>query len=176
MGKKRRATINSNPGEDPEQGRIRAWWGRQKQKVSDKVEDALDKATAEAQRKYYPRWMAGSGTNNPKYIKWDDPQISLECKLCDPRNLKLIRGGKNRDKFFMICSEEEIDVYLNKTDANGHKYTDLESPHVLRDTIGGIKEHIRQARKKKGGDITPEEEEALNSLLADDEEGDNGTS
>ena len=168
MGKKHRARIETS-GEDPEQGRIRAWWGKRKQDVRDKVEDALDKATAENQRKHYKRWMEGSNCHTPRFIKWDDPQISLECKLCDPRNLKLIRKGRHREEFFKICSPEEIDIYLNAVGLNGEKYTDLEDPHIIRDLIKGVKTAFRDAKHKRGEELTPEEEKAIDGLLEDDE-------
>ena len=171
MGKKRRAQIDkTNSGEDPEQGRIRAWLGRRKQAIRDKVDDALDNATAQAQYKHYKRWMEGSGCNTPRFIKWDDPQISLEAKLCDPRNLRLIRKGRHRDEFFSICSEEEIDIYLNRVGENGERYTDLEDPHILRDMVRGVKQAWRDLKKERGEEMTPEEEEALNTFFADEED------
>lgn len=169
MGKKHRARIETNSGEDPEQGRIRAWLGRRKQNIRDKVDDALDRATAENQRKHYKRWMEGSYCNTPKLIKWDDPQISLECKLCDPRNLRLIKKGRHRAEFFEICTPEEIDIYLNRVGANGERYTDLENPKIFRDLIKGIKEAYREAKRKRGEELTPEDEKAINDLLEDDE-------
>lgn len=169
MGKKHRARIETNSGEDPEQGRIRAWLGRRKQNVRDKVDDALDRATAENQRKHYKRWMEGSHCHTPKLIKWDDPQISLECKLCDPRNLRLIKKGRHRAEFFEICTPEEIDIYLNRVGLNGEKYTDLENPKIFRDLIKGIREAYREAKRKRGEELTPEDEKAINDLLEDDE-------
>lgn len=170
MGKKRRARIETNHGEDPEQGRIRAWLGRRKQDVRNKIDDALDMATAQAQKKYYPRWMELSFCNTPNLIKWDDPQISLEAKLCDIRNLRLIRKGKRRDEFLAILTDEEKDLYLNFVGYDNKRYMDLEDPHILRDTIGGVKQAIRDAKRKKGEDLTPEEEQALNEFLEDDDD------
>lgn len=170
MGKKRRAQIETNHGEDPEQGRIRAWLGRRKQDVRNKIDDALDMATAQAQKKYYPRWMELSFCNTPNLIKWDDPQISLEAKLCDIRNLRLIRKGKRRDEFLAILTDEEKDLYLNFVGYDDKRYMDLEDPHILRDTIGGVKQAIRDAKRKRGEDLTPEEEQALNEFLEDDDD------
>lgn len=170
MGKKHRERINTNSGEDPEQGRIRAWLGRQKAKARDKIDDALDMTTAQAHKKYYKRWMELSYTHTPNLIKWDDPQISLEAKLCDPRNLKLIRKGRHRGEFLAILTDEEKDLYLNFEGSDGSRYTDLEEPHILRDTIKGVREQWREAKRRKGEDLTPEEEQALNELLEDEED------
>ena len=170
MGKKHRARIETNGGEDPEQGRIRAWWGKKKQQINDKIDDALDNATAKAQYKYYPRWMELSFCNTPKLIKWDDPQISLEAKLCDPRNLRLIRKGRHRDEFLEILTDEEKDLYLNFVGYDNKRYMDLEDPKILRDTLKGIKEQWREAKRKKGEVLTAEEEKALDSMLLDDDD------
>lgn len=172
MGKRSQAKYGHRDGEDPEQGRIRAWLGRQKDRINDKVEDALDRVTYENQKKHYKRWMEGSYCHTPKLIKWDDPQISLEVKLCDPRNLRLIKKGRHRDEFFKICSPEEIDIYLNRTGPNGERYTDLEDPHFLKDMIHGVKVQWREIKKRRGETMTPEEEEALNSMLDDEEDED----
>jgi len=168
MGKKHRERINTNSGEEPEQGRIRAWLGRQKAKARDKIDDALDNATAQAHRKYYKRWMELSYCHTPNLIKWDDPQISLEAKLCDPRNLRLIRKGRHREEFLAILTDEEKDLYLNFVGSDGVRYTDLEDPHILRETVKGVKEQWREAKRKKGEDLTAEEEQALNALLEDE--------
>lgn len=168
MGKKHRERINTNGGEDPEQGRFRAWLGRQKAKARNKIDDALDNATAQAHRKYYKRWMELSYCHTPNLIKWDDPQISLEAKLCDPRNLRLIRKGRHREEFLAILTDEEKDLYLNFVGSDGIRYTDLEDPHILRDTIKGAREQWREAKRKKGEDLTAEEEQALNALLEDE--------
>ena len=168
MGKRRRQTIETNHGENPEQGRLRAWLGRQKRKINDKVDDALDMTTAQAHKKYYKRWMELSYCHTPNLIKWGDPQISLEAKLCDPRNLRLIRKGRHREEFLAILTDEEKDLYLNFEGYDGFRYTDLEEPHILRDTIKGVKEQWREAKRRRGEDLTAEEEQALNELLEDE--------
>lgn len=166
MGKKRRLQIKGDapPRED---GRIKAWWGRRKESYNAKVNNALDSATYEAHKKYYKRWMDYSGCNHPTLIHWDDPQISLEAKLCDPRNLRLIRKRRHLDEFFEILSEEEKNIYFNWCDQEGNRYTDLEDGKLLRSIISGIKQKWKERR---GGVITPEEEEQLDSMLEDDEE------
>ena len=159
--------IKGEDAQPKESGRIRAWWGRRKEAYNEKVNDALDKATYEAHKKYYPRWMQYSGCNHPNLIHWEDPQISLEAKLCDPRNLRLIRKGRHLDEFFEMCTEEEIRIYKTMCDADGHRYSDLEDGGLLRSIIAGIKQKWKE---KRGADMTAEEEQALDQMLADDEE------
>ena len=169
MGKKRRLQIKGEDAQPRENGRIRAWWGRRKEAYNEKVNDALDNATYEAHKKYYPRWMRYSGCNHPNLIHWDDPQISLEAKLCDPRNLRLIRKGRHLDEFFEMCSPEEIHIYKTMCDEDGHRYSDLEDGGLLRSIIAGIKQKWKE---KRGADMTSEEEEALDRMLSDEEDED----
>lgn len=174
MGKKSRMKVKGDDPQPKGDGRIRAWWGRRKEAYTNRVNDALDSATFEAHKKFYPRWMRYSGCNHPNLIHWDNPQISLEAKLCDPRNLRLIRKGRHREEFFEILSEEERDIYLNMCDEDGHRYTDLEDGGLLRSIIAGVKQKWKERR---GTDITPEEEQALDEMLCDeDEESPNETS
>lgn len=173
MGKKHRQKVRGEDYEAKPDGRIKAWWGRRVENYNNRVNDALDNATYEAHKKYYPRWERYSGCNHHNLIHWDDPQISLEAKLCDPRNLRLIRKGKRRDEFFAILSEEEKHIYLTMCDEDGHRYTDLEDGGVLRGMISGIKQAWKDRRK---GKMTPEEEQMLDSMLEDEEEEDATTS
>lgn len=170
MGKKARNKLRENnparASEDAEKGRIRAWWGRRKESVNNYVMGALDNATAQAQKSYYKQWMARSGCNHPNFIKWDDPHISLEAKLCDIRNLKLIRRGRRRAEFFQICTPEEIDVYLNGHDLMGGKYTDLEDPKILKSMVASIRKYFRE----RGIDLTAEDEAILSESIGVDDE------
>ena len=84
--------------------------------------------------------------------------------------MRLIRKGKRRDEFLAILTDEEKDLYLNFVGYDDKRYMDLEDPHILRDTIGGVKQAIRDAKRKKGEDLTPEEEQALNEFLEDDDD------
>lgn len=167
MGKRARNKIKENnpdrATETPEEGRLRAWWGRRKEKRDERIDDALNRATFNAQKKYYKQWMARSGCNHPNFIKWDDPHISLECKLCDIRNLKLIRGGAQREKFLEICTEEERDVYLNGVDIMGDPYTNLEDPAFFKSMLAGIKKWWRERKIT----LTDEELAQLNDLIED---------
>ena len=166
MGKKARNKIKENnparASEDAEKGRIRAWWGRRKARRDERIDTALDNATARAQRSYYKQWMARSGVNHPNFIKWDEPHISLECKLCDIRNLMLIRKGARRDEFFSICTPEEIDIYLNGRDLMGGKYTDLEDGKLLKSMIAAVKKYFREHK----ANLTPEEEAQIAEAMA----------
>lgn len=175
MGKKARNKIKENnparASEDADKGRLRAWWGRRKERLEDRIDTALDNATARAHKSYYKQWMARSGVNHPNLIKWDDPHISLEAKLCDIRNLKLIRKGARRDEFFSICTPEEIDIYLNGCDMMGGKYTDLEDGKVLKSMIAGAKKYFRERKIK----LSPEEEAQLTEAMDLTEDDDNET-
>ena len=166
MGKKARNKIKENnparASEDAEKGRLRAWWGRRKERMEERVDTALDNATAHAQKSYYKQWMARSGVNHPNLIKWDDPHISLEAKLCDIRNLMLIRKGARRDEFFSICTPEEIDVYLNGRDLMGGRYTDLEDGKILKSMIASVKKYFKERKVN----LTPEDEAKIAEAMA----------
>lgn len=164
---------SNQPPEDKQPGWLKRKWTGAKDKVNEKVQDALDNAQARAVEKYKPRFMELSHCNHPNFIKWDDPQISLEVKLCDIRNLKLIRGGKHLDQFLEILSPEEKELYLNFKGYDGHTYRELENGNLLIELVKGVKERWRESRKKsKGDDLTPEDEQAIDSafdsLLQDD--------
>lgn len=174
MGKKSRMKM-SQPVEKKEPNWFVKKWQAGKDKVYNKVQDALDQAQQKAVEHYIKNryFMELSGCNHPNFIKWDDPQISLTCKLCDIRNLKLIRKGKHRDEFLAILTDEERDLYLNHVGYDGVRYTDLEDGSVLSDMVKGIKEMWKESRKKgKQDDMTPEEEQAvmdaLDSFIQDD--------
>lgn len=175
MGHKRKIKDQAKAEKEKKEakGRIRSWIDNKKEEAKDVFDRAMDNITAEAQKGYYKRWREHSGVYSAVNINWKDPQISLEAKLCDPRNLKLLRGGKHRDEFFKICSEEEIRIYLNERGPNGELYTDVENPKILKELVKGTKIRWRKEREAKGQKMTPEEEQALDSLLLDDD--DNGT-
>ena len=186
MGKKSRQRMASNQPVEEKPGWVaRILQGakdriqRGQDKVNDKVQDALDHAQQRAVEKYIKngRFMELSHCNHPNFIKWDDPQISLEVKLCDIRNLKLIRNGKHLDQFLEILTDEERDLYLNFKGYEGHNYRELENGNLLIEMVKGVKERWKENRRKakeqgKADDITPEEEkaidEAFDSLLQDD--------
>lgn len=140
------------------------WWARQKMKIDNKVQDALNNATIEAQKKYYDRWMKLSHCHHPSQIDYSIPQIELESKLCDIYNIKLIKNGKRRDEFLAILSPEAREMYFEKG-SDGKYYTELEKPKVLRSMITGIK---KKWRKKYKTEMTPEEEQFFDDFIEDD--------
>ena len=156
--------------EQAKQGRIKSWVNKKKEQATDVFDRAMDNITAHAQKGYYKRWRECSGCNSAVNIDWSNPQISLEAKLCDPRNLKLLRNGKHRDEFFKLCSEEEIYLYLNERGPKGELYTDVENPKFLRELVKGTRLRWKEERRKKGQKMTPEEDKALDSLLIDDDD------
>ena len=169
MAHKRKIKDNAKAEKEKDKGRVRAWIDDKKEQAKDVFDRAMDNITAEAHKGYYKRWKEKSGCYSAVNIDWKDPQISLEAKLCDPRNLKLLRGGKHRDEFFKICSDEEIKIYLNERGANGELYTDVENPKILKELVKGTKIRWKKEREAKGQKMTPEEEQALDSLLLDDD-------
>lgn len=146
-------------------------WEAGKDKVYNTVQDALDKAQQRAVESYIKngRFLRLSRCRNPKQIRWDDPQISLEVKLCDIRNLKMIRNGNQRDQFLDTLTNEEREIYLNLTGNDGKKYTDLENGALMAELVKGIKKRWKERKKGQSDDLTPEEEQAvmdsLDSLL-----------
>lgn len=140
------------------------WWARQKMKVNDKVQEALNNATAEAYKKHYDRWMKLSHCHHPSQIDYTIPQIELESKLCDIYNLKLIKNGKRRDEFLELLSPEAREMYFEKG-SDGRYYTELEKPKVLRSMVTGIR---KKWKKKFGKEMTEEEEQFFNDFIEDD--------
>lgn len=142
---------------------------RTKETISNKVDDALDKAYQKAvtNPKYLAEWRRLSKVTKNEDIDYTIPRIELESKLCDIRNLKLIRKGRNRDKFLEILSPDAQDLYLNGRDSAGSKYTELESPHVMRSVIVNLRSRWK---KDYHEDMPKEVEEGLkNGFGVDDE-------
>ena len=92
------------------------------------------------------RWMPYQGITRLEDLDLSDPQISLEWKLTDPAVLKDLLEPGGRDRLFAILTEEEKDVYLNKTDTNGARYTDLETAKsgFTKANVGRAILHIKQ--------------------------------
>lgn len=74
--------------------------------ADEKIDNVMALATAKAMENYYPRWCKISGVSNPKEIDWTIPCIEVESRLCDPRNLKLIRGGEHTPEFLEKLSSD----------------------------------------------------------------------
>lgn len=115
--------------------RIKAGYQEFKEVTDERIDNALNNATVEAYKKYYPRWRKICGVDSNDLIDYSNPYVELESKLCDMRNLRLIKKGVHRDEFLELLSDEARDIYLNEVDEDGNKYTDLEHPRILRSMI-----------------------------------------
>lgn len=108
-----------------------------REKITDKKTDMVDAVfnhmAAGTRSKYLKRWAELSGVDDVKDIDYSIPQVHLEFLLADPRNLKLISGGTNRQQFLDMLTPEEQDIYLNAIDDEGARYTDLEAPEVMQE-------------------------------------------
>lgn len=74
--------------------------------ADEKVDNVMALATARAMENYYPRWCEICGVEDPHDIDWTLPCIEVESMLCNPVNLKLIKGGKKRDEFLAKLSTD----------------------------------------------------------------------
>ena len=74
--------------------------------ADEKINNVMDLATANTMESYYPRWCEISGVEDPHDIDWTIPCIEVESRLCDPRNLKKIRGGKHTQEFLELLSSD----------------------------------------------------------------------
>lgn len=133
------------------------------------VDEALDKAWYKAMNnpRHLTRWKQACNVSHPSKIDYTVPLVELESQLCDIRKLKMIRKGKHRDEFLALLSPEAQDLYLNAVDGDGHRYTDLEDPSVLRSMIAGMK---ARWKKEHGTEMTPEMESALEGMIKDEDE------
>lgn len=128
MGKRRLEKVKENEGESTG----RKWFSpREKLRqfklaFGDWGDDQKEKIAMQARMKFVNRWMEESGAERMEDIDYKNPQISLEWKLCDPAVLRDLQSEGGRERFFQILTDEEKDVYLNKTDENGCHYYDLE--------------------------------------------------
>lgn len=157
MGKKSREKI-----QEEKKGLLE----RAKERVNNRVDDALDRAYQKAitNPRYLAEWRRLSKTTRNEEIDYTIPRIELETKLCDIRNLKLIRKGAHRDDFLAILSPEAQEIYLNGRDSEGSRYTDLESPSVLKSIVKSLR-----ARWKKDyhEDMPKEVEDSLMGIIED---------
>ena len=74
--------------------------------ADEKIDNVFALATAKAMENYYPRWRELSECEDDEGIKWDLPCIELESRLCNPKNLKMIRGGKHTPEFLELLSSD----------------------------------------------------------------------
>ena len=128
--------------------RLKAGYESVKESYDDKIDNALDNATIEAYKKYYPRWRKICEVSTNDDIDFKNPYVELESKLCDVRNLKMIRNGVHRDDFFKLLSDEAKRIYLEEVGEDGEHYTDLEHPRVLRSMIKRIKQRMHNKDTK----------------------------
>ena len=128
--------------------RLKAGYESVKDSYDAKIDNALDNATIEAYKKYYPRWRKICEVSTNDDIDFKNPYVELESKLCDVRNLKMIRNGVHRDDFFKLLSDEAKRIYLEEVGEDGEHYTDLEHPRVLRSMIKRIKQRMHNKETK----------------------------
>mgnify|MGYP006353620889 CR=1 FL=1 len=125
MGKKRREQVQENQGKSK--------WLSPREKIrqfkaafGDWTDDQEEKIAMQARMKFAPRWMEECGVTDIKDIDMNNPQISLEWKLCHPAILRDLKNETKRNEFLKTLTPEELDVYMNKVDEKGASYRDLE--------------------------------------------------
>lgn len=137
---------------------------RTKDKINDKVDNALNQAYLKAisEPKFQAEWRRLSKVTRNEDIDYTIPRIELETKLCDLRNLRLIRKGRHRDEFLAILSPEAQEIYLHGRDSAGTPYMQLEHPSVLKSMV-----HKLKARWKKDyhEDMPKEVEDSLMGII-----------
>ena len=113
------------------------------QAVKDHMNDLLDQtfnnATLEAYKKYYPRWCKICEVETIEEIDYTNPYVEIESKLCDVRNLKMIRKGRHTEDFLKLLSSDEARKLYYAKDENGDSYSDLEHPKIMSSFIAGIR-------------------------------------
>ena len=128
-----------------------------KEKIKTAFEDAgVAQAVAmRARVDYYQRWMEitaqthGAPCTDWREIDYSIPQISLEAKICDPRNLKMITSGDG-DRFAaeQLTDAERV-VWYEFVDEDGTRYTDLEKRNLARDALGALNPLRKRKINKK---------------------------
>ena len=88
------------------------------QRIKDAPEATVDKLASTTRYKYAERWMErtreiGRECNGWEQIAFDDPQISLEWKLCDPANIVMVQNKKTRQKFLDSLSPDELAYFCS---------------------------------------------------------------
>lgn len=77
-----------------------------KELAEDSLDKLLDYATKKCYEHYYKRWRNLSGVKINQRIDFKLPCIEVESKLCDPRNLKMIKNGKHTADFLKLLSTD----------------------------------------------------------------------
>lgn len=114
--------------------------------MDESLDMLFNNTTAKAYEKYYARWRAICEVETNDEIDYKNPQVEIESKLCDPRNLKMIRKGRRTDDFLRLLSTDEARALYYEKDDKGQSYADLEHPRVLRQVINGIRQRIKSRR------------------------------
>lgn len=93
------------------------------ERIKDKPHEINDTLAAQIRLKYMDRWIArtrdelGLNCDCWEQIAFDDPQISLEFKLCDPANIVMLQSKKMRNKFIESLTDAERDYLFSDPDA-----------------------------------------------------------
>ena len=92
------------------------------ERIRQAPEDTNDKIAATTRAKYADRWIErtreiGKECNSWAEIDFNDPQISLEWKLCDPANIMMVQSKKLRPQFLKTLSPEELEYFCSDPDA-----------------------------------------------------------
>lgn len=72
---------------------------RQRRKIKEVFNDAMDTAVSQSavkiRQRYYPRWRKICGVETDEEIDFDNPVVSTEWLLCDPKiQRELIQGRR----------------------------------------------------------------------------------
>lgn len=83
---------------------------RQRRKIKEVFNDAMDTAVSQSAMKirerYYPRWRKVCGVETDEEIDFDNPVVSTEWLLCDPKvQRELIQG--RRDNVLAMMTETQ---------------------------------------------------------------------
>lgn len=74
--------------------------------ADEKIDNILNIAHANTMQNYIPRWKQISNAETVDDIDFSIPCIEIESKLCDPRNLKRIKGGKHTPEFLELLTSD----------------------------------------------------------------------
>lgn len=83
---------------------------RQRRKIKEVFNDAMDTAVSQSavkiRQRYYPRWRKVCGVETDEEIDFDNPVVSTEWLLCDPKvQRELIQG--RRDNVLAMMTETQ---------------------------------------------------------------------
>lgn len=114
-----------------------------KDKINGGIDLALSNATAKVYEGYYKRWMGICEVDSIDKIDWKNPQVEIESKLCDIRNLMMIRNGEHTADFLQLLSTDEARILYYEKDEDGNSYASMmENPKYLRAFGRELLKHI----------------------------------